>query len=149
MTHIRKAEKQDISRIAEILIFTKRVHYRSIFKNDKVSFGEMQVLPLIKEYMDDESRLENIWLYDDEFVKGMIHIKDNKIEEFYVDTFFQNQGIGAALMEFAITQYGVNTVWVLEKNAQAIGFYQRHGFSLTKERELEEGTTEFIVKMQR
>lgn len=149
MIHIRKAEKQDISRIAEILIFTKRVHYRSIFKNDMVSFGEMQVLPLIKEYMDNESKLENVWLYDDEFVKGMIHIEGNVIEELYVDTFFQSQGIGAALMEFAITQYSVNTVWVLEKNAQAIGFYQKHGFTLTKECKQEEGTTEFIVKMQR
>lgn len=46
MASIRKATLQDVSRIAEILIFTKRMNYRFIFRNDKVSFGEMQVLPL-------------------------------------------------------------------------------------------------------
>ena len=44
MKPIRKASIQDASRLAEILIFAKRVHYRRIFCNDKVSFGEMQVL---------------------------------------------------------------------------------------------------------
>ena len=71
---IRKATIQDSSRIAEILVFTKRVNYRSIFHDDKVSFGEMQVYPLAKQYMDDPSKLANIWVYDDEFVKGLIHI---------------------------------------------------------------------------
>ena len=47
MSHIRKSTLQDVSRIAEILIFTKRMNYRFIFQNDRVSFGEMQVL-LIK-----------------------------------------------------------------------------------------------------
>lgn len=31
---IRQAEVGDISRIAEILVFTKRVNYRRIFHND-------------------------------------------------------------------------------------------------------------------
>ena len=41
---IRQAETGDISRIAEILVFTKRVNYRRIFHNDRYSFGELQVL---------------------------------------------------------------------------------------------------------
>ena len=36
---IRKAEPKDISRIAEILVFTKRMKYRSIFHNDEYSFN--------------------------------------------------------------------------------------------------------------
>lgn len=35
MDHIRKAVVQDASRIAEILIFTKRMNYRKIFHNDR------------------------------------------------------------------------------------------------------------------
>lgn len=46
---LRKAGNMDISRIAEILIFTKRTTYRSIFKNDNVSFNEMQVLKEIEK----------------------------------------------------------------------------------------------------
>ncbi|HHV31503.1 hypothetical protein [Caproiciproducens sp. LBM24188] len=63
---IRNATEKDASRIAEILIFSKRVAYRSIFQNDKVSFGEMQVLPLAMEYIKNPELLEHIFVYDDE-----------------------------------------------------------------------------------
>lgn len=149
MDCIRKALLQDVSRIAEISVFTKRMNYRPIFQNDKVSFGEIQVLPLTQEYIADPKKLENIWVYDDEFVKGMIHIENNRIQELYVDSFFQNQGIGAALIEYAIREFDVRYLFVLEKNVRAIRFYQRHGFALTQNRQLEEGTTEYIVKMER
>lgn len=148
-TMIRCAKVEDASRIAEILIFTKRMNYRQIFKNDKVSFGEMQVYPLAKDYIDNPDKLENIWVYDDEFVKAMIHIEGTQIEELYVDAFFENQGIGAKLVEYATDQMHCDWLWVLEKNAKAIHFYARHGFELTGEKQFEEGTTEFIVKMKR
>ena len=47
---IRKATIEDISRIAEILVFVKRMNYRVIFRNDAVSFGEIQVIPVAEEY---------------------------------------------------------------------------------------------------
>ena len=124
MSIIRKATTADASRIAEILIFTKRMNYRSIFCNDKVSFGEMQVYPLAKEFIEFPEKLENIWVYDDEFVKGMIHLKDDWIQELYVDTFFQNQGIGAALIHFAITQMNCKYLWVLKKTKRQSSFIQ-------------------------
>ena len=102
MDYIRKAVKQDASRLAEILIFTKRMNYRKIFHDDKVSFGEMQVYPLAQNYIDNPEKLENIWVYDNEFVKGMIHIEGKGLLELYVDPFFQNEGIGAKLIEFAV-----------------------------------------------
>ena len=146
---IRQATIADASRIAEILIFTKRVNYRSIFCNDKVSFGEMQVYPLAKRYIDNPQELDEIWVYDDEFVKGMIHISENQILELYVDFFFENQGIGSTLIQFAIEQKHCDYLWVLEKNTKAIRFYQRHGFVITEEKQNEKGTTEYIVKMKR
>ena len=149
MDCIRKADIQDSSRLAEILIFTKRMNYREIFHNDKVSFGEMQVYPLAQDYIADPEKLENIWVYDDEFVKGMLHIEGREIIELYVDSFFQNEGIGAKLIEFAIQRFNVQKLFVLEKNIRAVRFYQRHGFSMTHERQLEEGTTEYLVKMER
>ena len=36
---IRKAEIRDVSRIAEILVFVKRIKFRPIFRNDDYSFG--------------------------------------------------------------------------------------------------------------
>lgn len=146
---IRQAVKNDASRIAEILIFTKRMNYRRIFQNDLVSFGEMQVYPLAKEYIDNPDKLKGIWVYDDGIVKGMVHIQEKRIEELYVDSFFENQGIGTELMEFAIERMGCNSLWVLEKNTKAIHFYKKHGFLFTGERRLQEGTTEALLEMGR
>ena len=146
---IRHATVRDASRIAEILIFTKRMNYRQIFHDDNVSFGEMQVYPLAKDYIDNPDKLKNIWVYEDEFVKGMIHIDGSQIVELYVDTFFENQGIGTKLVKYAIEQMNCDYLWVLEKNSKAIKFYKRQGFAATGEKQFEEGTTEFIIKMKR
>ncbi len=146
---IRKAEINDISRIAEILVFVKRMNYRVIFRNDAVSFGEIQVLPVAEEYSHPEI-LDSIWVYEDEgIVKGLIRIVGKEVVELYVEHFFQGQGIGAALIEFAIKEHDVRTLWVLEKNTSAIRFYEAHGFHVTGNKELEEGTPEYKVLMER
>ena len=62
--NIRKAELKDLSRIAEILVFAKRIKYRSIFNNDDYSFNELQVVKLVEEYGKPKI-LDNIWVYDD------------------------------------------------------------------------------------
>lgn len=138
----------DISRIAEILVFVKRMNYRSIFRNDAVSFGEIQVLPVAEEYSSPKI-LENIWAYEDEgIVKGLIRISKQEVIELYVDHFFQGQGIGADLIEFAKKEQAVRYLWVLEKNTAAIRFYEAHGFHVTGNRELEDGTPEYRVLME-
>lgn len=146
--HIRRATTNDASRLAEILIFAKRVAYRDIFKNDLVSFGKMQVYPLAKEYIDSQEKLKDVYVYDDEFVKGMLRIAGNEISELYIDPFFQGQKIGSALFDFAKGK-GCNNLWVLEKNIPAISFYTKHGFTLTNERKLFPSTSEYIVKMEK
>ena len=52
-------------------------------------------------------------------------------------------------MEHAISTFDVDHLWALEKNTRAIAFYHRHGFMENGEKELEEGTTEYIIKMIR
>ncbi|MCR4950357.1 MAG: GNAT family N-acetyltransferase [Solobacterium sp.] len=145
---IRKAASEDVPRIAEILVFTKRMHYRSIFHNDAYSFNELQVLSEAKKYADP-AVLDRMLIYDDGIVKGLIHIENNEIRELYVDSFFQDQGIGSALIEYVKEQYPISFLWVLEKNKDAVRFYEAHGFHLTDTRKLEEGTTEYIVMMER
>ena len=146
---IRKATVKDISRIAEILVFVKRMNYRSIFHNDAVSFGQIQVIPVAREYSDPEI-LETIWVYESEgIVKGLIRIVEREVVELYVDHFFQGQGIGAELIEYAKEKHDVNCLWVLEKNTDAIRFYEAHGFRVTGNKALEEGTAEYRVMMLR
>lgn len=148
MAHIRKATEQDLSRIAEILVFVKRINFRPIFQNDAYSFGELQVLSVAEEHRNPDI-LNHIWVYDDGIVKGLIHVEGSEIKKLYVDAFFQNQGVGAALIEFAKKEFPVSFLWAVEKNVGAIRFYERHGFYLTDVRELEEGTTEYLVKLER
>ena len=101
---IRKATPEDLSRIAEILVFVKRIKFRPIFQDDDYSFGELQVLPVAKQYSE---LLDRIWVYDDNgIVKGLIHIEGKEIKELYVDYFFQSMGIGSRLIEYATRNGG-------------------------------------------
>ena len=79
----------------------------------------------------------------------MIHLEGKEISELYVDYFFWNQGIGAQLIEFAKEKYDSRFLWTLEKNKEAIQFYNTHGFKLNGKRQLEEGTPEYIVMLER
>ena len=144
---IRKATPEDLSRIAEILVFVKRIKFRPIFQDDDYSFGELQVLSVVKQYTE---LLDRIWVYDDNgIVKGLIHIEGEEIKELYVDYFFQDMGIGGNLIEFAKEEYDVRFLWAIEKNTDAIRFYEAHGFRLTEKKQFEEGTTEYLVMMER
>lgn len=67
----------------------KRMNYRSIFRNDKFSFGNLQVLSAAREYINNPHLLDSIWVYDDEFVKGLIHIEGHCVKELYVDCFLR------------------------------------------------------------
>lgn len=147
--NIRKATIQDISRIAEILVFVKRINFRPIFQNDAYSFGELQVLSVAEEYASPNI-LNHIWVCDDNgIVKGLIRIEGKEIRELYVDSFFQNQGIGTELIEFAKHEFSVKFLWAIEKNIAAIRFYEAHGFHKTETKKFEDGTTEYLILLER
>ena len=55
--------------------------------------------------------------------------------------------IGSRLIEYAKENYPVDFLWVIEKNTDAVRFYEAHGFHLTDIKKTEAGTTE--VKMER
>ena len=146
---IRQAEAGDISRIAEILVFTKRVNYRRIFHNDRYSFGELQVLTVAGELQQNPGELKEIWVYEEDFVKGMIRIRGQEVVQLYVDSFFTGQGIGGKLLDFVISRFGVWHLWVLEHNPRATAFYGRHGFFPNGVWKYEAGTTERLLMLER
>ena len=78
---IRKAAIKDISRIAEILVFVKRMNYRAIFRDDAVSFGKIQVIPVAEQYSKPEI-LENIWVYEYCSATGMTWISPKETASF-------------------------------------------------------------------
>lgn len=147
--NIRKAGTDDLSRIAEIYIFNNRVNFFPLFQDESYSFGELQVVSLADEYFKQEEILRNLYVYDDGVVKGFIQIDGTEICKLYVDTFFQRKKIGARLLEYAVKKFHADHLWALEKNVKAVSFYRSHGFQLTREKAFEEGTTEYIVKLER
>ena len=143
---IRKAKQDDLNRIAEIEVFNYRLKFYPIFLDDEFYFGELQVPNLAKRYADS---LKDIRVWDDSVVKGFILVQDGEIKKLFVEPVLQGQGIGAGLLEYAVEHLGAQTLWALETNEGAIRFYLRHGFRLTGERQLEDGTSEYLVRMRK
>ena len=146
MKNIRKAKIGDLARIAEIVIFNYRLNFYPIFKDDDYYFNELQVPTIMKQY---ESFIDNMWVYDDGAVKGIILVENQEIKKLFVEPVLQGNGIGFELLKFAIENHNANTLWALEKNTRAIRFYERHGFKITADKKLEEDTTEYLVRLKR
>ena len=142
---IREAKLDDLARIAEIEVFNYRLNFYHIFQDDTFYFQEMQVLNVINE---NKKRLGQLWVYDDNgIVKGFMWVDSKQIKKLFVEPVLQSRGIGSKLLEYAVDKLGATYLWALEKNTRAIAFYQRHGFQTTEEKMLEEGTTEYLVKL--
>ena len=147
---LRKATMQDIPRIAEIIVFGKRVTYRPIFNNDVVSFNELQVINLVDEYRNNPTLIDNMLVYDDGIIKGVINrnFEEDAVEicEFYVEPFFKGKGIGKKLIQQVILEARTSKrnkifLWVIEDNLSARKFYENNGFIANGETCLFEGTT--------
>ena len=147
---IRKATMQDVPRIAEIIVFGKRVAYRPIFNNDVVSFNELQVINVIEEYRNNPTLVDNMLVYDDGIVKGVINrvFEEDAVEicEFYVEPFFKGKGIGKELIQQVILEARMSKrnrifLWVIEDNLSARKFYENNGFVASGKTCLIEGTT--------
>lgn len=152
---VRKANTGDISRLAEIEVFGKRVAYRPIFQDDNGSFNQLQVGNIMDEYRQNPSLLNRIWVYDDGIVKGLVGQKDypdnHRTDEielycFYVEPFFKGQGIGSALLRHFCAEAQKRHkqtiyAWVLQKNTQARRFYERNGFAANGREGVVPGTT--------
>lgn len=151
---VRKATLQDISRIAEIIVFGKRVAYRSIFNNDFVSFNELQVIDIIEKIRRNSMLIDNFIVYDDGIVKGVINRKfmEDKVEisEFYVEPFFKGKGIGRELIQYVISEAKEADkqkifLWVIKDNLPSRKFYEANGFKENGETCLIEGTSKIDV----
>ena len=142
---IREAKLDDLARIAEIEVFNYRLNFYHIFQDDTFYFQEMQVLNVINE---NKKRLGQLWVFDEDgVVMGFMWVDSQQIKKLFVEPVLQSRGIGSELLEYAVDKLGATYLWALEKNTRAIAFYQRHGFQTTEEKMLEEGTTEYLVKL--
>lgn len=146
---IRPAKPQDASRIAEIIVTNYRVNFYPFFHNDEFYFSELNVVDMAAEYTEGSEELQNTYVFDDEgVVKGIIRINGTEVVKLYVEPQFQSSSIGAALLDFAVKEFGADNLWALEYNTRGIAFYKRHGFELTGENMIEDEWVP-LVKMER
>lgn len=53
------------------------------------------------------------------------------------------------MIEFVKSNFNIRFLWAIEKNTGAVRFYERHGFHRTKTKKYEEGTTEYLILLER
>ena len=149
MTHIRPAAAEDLNRIAEIEIFNYRLNFYPIFRSDRYYFSEKTVSNLTAFYANEPGIIEHTVVYDDGVLKGFVRVNGEVIEKLFVEPVLQNQGIGDALIRYAVETLGGKRLFVLEKNIRAIWFYERHGFHLTDQKKRVDDTNEYLIRMER
>ena len=138
LPHIRPATYADITRIAEIHVFARRLAYFGIAPDDYL-FHENGVCERMTFFAEN---LQDNFVYDDGIIKGFVTINPSpdedaaeyfELQRLYVEPLFQGQGIGAALLQFfeqiaAARAFSKTCLWVLEKNTKARGFYEKLGY---------------------
>lgn len=149
MSKIRQARMEDVFRLAEIEVFNYRLNFYPIIKSDWFFFDELRVPTLMEQYSQEKDLVNNSYVYDDGVIKGFIRLEGKQVKKLFVEPALQGNAIGAELLEYAIQNHQVTYLWALEKNMKAIAFYQRYGFQVTDEKMLEEGTTEYLVRLER
>lgn len=131
-----------LDEFAQLCKNTFRSTYPSLFTNDKIEkiFENFRNVQLPNELQSNQYR----YLYANSngryigYAKLNIHTSSEaELEKLYISNEYKNQGVGLRLMTDAIKmalQHKRNSLslFVWENNAKAIGFYEKHGFELTK-----------------
>lgn len=84
-------------------------------------------------------------LDDKGHVAGFIGCNNNCLEMLFVSPQNRGKGIGKILLQYAITELGINELDVNEQNPQAVGFYQHMGFSQYGRSELDSEGNPFPI----
>lgn len=143
---IRPVRKEDLVRLAEIIVFNNRKNYYPIFQDIVYSFKEYNVVSVMNMFENDPVFMISTYVFEDEVIKGFITVYEGEILKLYVDSFFQNQKIGQKLIDAFPDAIHL---WVLQKNTGAIAFYRRNGFTWDKTTKKEEGTDENLIHLIR
>lgn len=85
--------------------------------------------PLILEHYFDAVDLRVAKNENGEIV-GFIGVAEQNVEMLFISPEYRNKGIGSLLLKNAIQNQGAQKVDVNEQNPDAIGFYERLGFSV-------------------
>lgn len=70
-------------------------------------------------------------------INGFIGLSDNKVEMLFIEPDYRGQGLGKALLSYAVEHCQATEVDVNEQNPQAVDFYLKFGFKVIGRSELD------------
>lgn len=144
---LRKLKKDDLVRCAEIIVYNNRKNYYPIFRDIRYSFREYNVVSVMDMFENDPVFMASTYVWEEDgIVKGFITVHDNEILKLYVDLFFQGNRIGQSMIE---AFPDASHLWCLEKNTNALKFYEKNGFIPDGTKKYEEGTDEYLIHLHR
>lgn len=130
---IRRLEKEDINRVADIWLDTNQKAHDFISADYwKSNF----------DFVKEQLLQAEVYVYtEDEQIQGFIGMMNTWIEGIFVSEKVQSQGIGTVLLNFVKNKKSKLYLHVYEKNVRALHFYLREGFEI-QEKDFDEGTGE-------
>ena len=119
---IRKLQKTDINRVAEIWLTANRNAHAFI----PAAYWESH-LDFVKNMLPQTE----VYVYEtNQTIQGFIGINGESIEGIFVANEMQSHGIGKLLLDFLKEKKTKLSLDVYQKNTRAIRFYQREGFQI-------------------
>ena len=119
---IRKLQKTDINRVAEIWLTANRNAHAFI----PAAYWESH-LDFVKNMLPQTE----VYVYEtNQTIQGFIGINGEFIEGLFVANEMQSHGIGKLLLDFLKEKKTKLSLNVYQKNTRAIRFYQREGFQI-------------------
>ncbi|TWI49305.1 putative acetyltransferase [Pseudomonas duriflava] len=124
---IRKAKEHEYDRMVSLWLVA------SIKAHDGVEpgFWRSQQQAMRQKYVPSA---EN-WVYvRNDTILGFCSLQQNVVAALFVDPAYQHQGIGSLLLEYVKSIDAQLELSVYSMNAQAVAFYEQHGFRTMDER---------------
>lgn len=92
-----------------------------------------------KEMVPDYFSQATLYVYQDgDVIKGFLGVSEDNIDMLFVDPAYLGQGVGKALLLYALNELGAQKVDVNEQNAHAYQFYQHFGFVVVCRSEIDD-----------
>lgn len=123
MFSVEKPENKDYAAIVEVWEASVRATHHFL-KEEDIQFFR----PLIRnEYLD---AVDLYCVRSEGNIAAFMGLSADAIEMLFIHPDSRGKGIGKVLTEFAIQQKNITKVDVNEDNAQAVGFYEKMGFTV-------------------
>jgi len=141
---IRHFQQQDEDSVIRIWLEASAIAHSFIPR----SYWENKIPAMRNEYLPQSQTL----VHEDEHtneITGFISLIDNYIAALFISPNRQGQGIGQTLMSHVKQQHPELELNVYAENTQALTFYKRQGFTITREQtDKQTGRQEFTMKYQ-